>query len=93
VHAYHLFIVRHRDGAAARRRLYEALHAAEILVQVHYIPVYWHPYYRRSYGYEHGLCPEAERYYAGCLSLPCFPTLTEAEQDRVLEVLREEVGD
>lgn len=88
VHAYHLFVVWHRDGAAARRRLYEALHAAEILAQVHYIPVYWHPWYQRTYGYERGMCLAAERYYDGCLSLPCFPDLTEAEQDRVIAVVR-----
>lgn len=92
VHAYHLFVVRHREGAAARRRLYDALHAAEILAQVHYIPVYWHPYYERTYRYERGMCPEAERYYGGCLSLPCFPTLTEQDQARVIAVVRETVG-
>ena len=66
-----------RRGAGCTTRL----RAREILAQVHYLPVYRHPWYRRTYGYERGLCPAAERYYAGCLSLPCFPALTEAEQD------------
>jgi UDP-4-amino-4,6-dideoxy-N-acetyl-beta-L-altrosamine transaminase len=92
VHAHHLFVVRHRDGAEGRRRLYDALHAAEILAQVHYIPVYWHPWYQRTYGYERGLCPAAEHYYAGCLSLPCFPDLHEDDQARVIDVIRDAVG-
>jgi perosamine synthetase len=90
-HAYHLFVVRCRDGADARRALYDGLHARGILVQVHYLPVYRHPYYREHYGLDEGECPEAERYYAGCLSLPCFPDLTEGEQDRVIEAVREEL--
>jgi perosamine synthetase len=82
-HAHHLFVVRHRDGAGARRRLYEGLHARGILAQVHYRPVYLHPWYMRTYGYGPGLCPAAEDYYAGCLSLPCFPALTAEQQERV----------
>ena len=88
-HAYHLFVIWHRGGAEARRRLYDGLHEREILVQVHHVPVYLHPWYRRTYGYEPGLCPEAERYYGACLSLPCYPTLTESDQQRVIEAIRE----
>jgi perosamine synthetase len=88
-HAYHLFVVRHRGGASARKRLYEGLHERSILAQVHYLPVYLHPFYRDTYGYGEGLCPAAEAYYAGCLSLPCFPALTDAEQDSVVTAVRE----
>jgi perosamine synthetase len=88
-HAHHLFVVRHRDGAAARRRLYDGLRARGILAQVHYLPVYLHPWYRAAYGYDEGLCPAAERYYAGCLSLPCFPALTDGDQERVAAAVRE----
>jgi len=90
-HGYHLFIVRHREGAPARRALYDRLRERGILCQVHYVPVYRHPWYAETYGYEAGLCPEAERYYEGCLSLPCFPALTDADQDRVIDELREAV--
>ena len=86
-HGYHLFVVRHRE----RLRLYERLRERGILAQVHYVPVYRHPWYAETYGYAPGLCPEAERYYEGCLSLPCFPALTEAEQDRVIAEVREAV--
>jgi len=76
LHAHHLFVVHCKQGATARRALYDRLHEQGILCQVHYVPVYLHPWYRERYGYAEGLCPEAERYYEGCLSLPCFPTLT-----------------
>jgi perosamine synthetase len=88
-HAYHLFIVRHRGGAEARRRLYDGLRERGILAQVHYLPVYLHPWYRRTYGYAPGLCAEAERYYDGCLSIPCFPTLSAGDQDSVVSAIRE----
>jgi UDP-4-amino-4,6-dideoxy-N-acetyl-beta-L-altrosamine transaminase len=88
-HGYHLFVIQHRDGAAARRCLYDALRERGILAQVHYLPVYRHPWYQKTFGYRPGLCPAAEAYYAGCLSLPCFPTLTEPDQDRVVAVLHE----
>lgn len=84
LHGYHLFVIRHPE----RRRLYDALREQGILVQVHYLPVYWHPYYMDRYGFEEGLCPEAERYYETCLSLPCFPALSDADQDRVIEAVQ-----
>jgi dTDP-4-amino-4,6-dideoxygalactose transaminase len=84
LHAYHLFVI-HAPG---RRALYDRLREQGILAQVHYLPVYRHPFYARTYGYAPGLCPEAERYYDGCLSLPCFPDLTDDEQDAVIEAVR-----
>lgn len=93
LHAYHLFVVHLAAGTARRLGLYRRLLENEIRTQVHYIPVYRHPYYRTAFGYGPGLCPEAERYYSGCLSLPCYPDLTTAEQDRVVEVVREAMND
>lgn len=91
-HGRHLYVVHHRDGSAARRRLYDGLRERQIFAQVHYLPVYRHPWYRETYGYQPGLCPAAEEYYAGCLTLPCFPALTEAEQDQVVAAVREFVS-
>jgi dTDP-4-amino-4,6-dideoxygalactose transaminase len=88
-HAYHLFAIRLRDGAQARRALYDGLRERDILAQVHYVPVYFHPWYARTFGYAEGLCPEAERYYSGCLSLPCYPTLGDEAQQRVVEAIVE----
>jgi perosamine synthetase len=55
-------------------------------VQVNYMPVYWHPVYANA-GYQRGLCPNAEKFYAEELSLPIFPDLTDAQVDQVVEVL------
>jgi dTDP-4-amino-4,6-dideoxygalactose transaminase len=84
-HAYHLFVIRHCGGAEARRLLYHRLRERNVLVQVHYLPVYLHPWYAERYGYAPGLCPEAERYYAGCLTLPCFPALSGEQQELVIK--------
>jgi UDP-4-amino-4,6-dideoxy-N-acetyl-beta-L-altrosamine transaminase len=89
LHAYHLFVVHLSEGPARRRQLYERLLERDIRSQVHYVPVYLHPYYRETFGYGPGLCPEAERYCSGCLSIPCYPDLTPADQDRVIAVVRE----
>ena len=51
--------------------------------QVLYIPVYLQPYYRDHYGYAPGKCPNAERYYEKCLSLPLYPDLTSEDVDHV----------
>lgn len=88
-HAYHLFVVRLREGAAARRHLYDGLRAQGVFAQVHYLPVYRHPYYERTFGFPPGLCPNAEELYSGCLSLPCFPALTDEEQVVVASSVRE----
>ena len=88
-HGRHLYVIRHRGGAQARRRLYDGLRERGVLAQVHYLPVYLHPWYRDTYGYAPGLCPAAEEYYAGCLSLPCYPSLTDEQQDTVVAAVRE----
>ena len=62
-----------RDGAEARLAVYDALHAAGIGVQVHYIPIYRHPYYRDMLGFPQDAWPATDEYYAGALSLPIFP--------------------
>ena len=83
--AYHLVVALLPDYVE-RRRVYELMHEAGIDVQVHYIPIYWHPYYRRL-GFKRGLCPETERAYARCLSLPEYPTLADADVERVVREL------
>ncbi len=83
--AWHLFPVRILAGR--RREIYERMRAAGIGVQVNYLPVYRHPVFA-DLGYRRGLCPVAEHFYAQQLSLPLFPDLTDADQDRVVEVLR-----
>lgn len=89
VHAYHL-VVALLPETVDRRRVYDAMRAAGVGVQVHYIPIYWHPYYLRL-GFERGLCPETERAYARCLSLPVYPGLADADVEFVATRLLREV--
>ena len=83
--AWHLYPVRIGDGR--RRQVYDRMRAAGIGVQVNYIPVHWHPVFE-DLGYQRGMCPAAEAYYREELSLPLFPGLTDADQDRVVDSLR-----
>ncbi|HJU66306.1 MAG TPA: UDP-4-amino-4,6-dideoxy-N-acetyl-beta-L-altrosamine transaminase [Gemmatimonadaceae bacterium] len=82
--AYHLYVV--RVPSDARRRIFDAMRQARIGVNVHYIPVYRHPYYR-AHGFARTRLPHAEAYYAEAMSIPMFPGLTEAELDFVVREL------
>jgi UDP-4-amino-4,6-dideoxy-N-acetyl-beta-L-altrosamine transaminase len=85
--AWHLYVVQlEGELAQERRRVFEALREAAIAVNVHYIPVHEHPYYRRL-GFRHGAFPVAEAYYGRAISLPLSPGLTTEDQDRVVTVL------
>ena len=90
VSATHLYIVRLDRSRVRRthRQVFDALRAASIGVNLHYIPVYRQPYYVRL-GHTAAGCSEAERYYAEAISLPMFPALTAAQQDRVVAALAE----
>lgn len=87
--SYHLYVIRvpEAGGGPTQRQVYDALHAADILANLHYIPVYRQPYYEQL-GFREGLCGEAERYHREAISLPMFPGLTEAQQDHVVGTLR-----
>ena len=84
----HLYVIRLKlaEIGKTHRQVFEALRAAGIGVNLHYIPVHRQPYYERL-GFNAGYCPEAERYYAEAISLPMYPGLTEAQQDKVIEKL------
>jgi dTDP-4-amino-4,6-dideoxygalactose transaminase len=78
--AWHLYIIRlNLDRLnATRRKIFDALRHKNIGVNVHYIPVYYHPYYRKL-GYKKGICPNAERYYEEAITLPLFPKMTDSD--------------
>lgn len=88
--SYHLYPIRlhKRADGISQQQLYRTLSAADIKVNLHYIPVYRQPYFE-SMGFEPGRCPEAENYYRETISLPIFPLLTNSDQDRVINVLLE----
>jgi UDP-4-amino-4,6-dideoxy-N-acetyl-beta-L-altrosamine transaminase len=87
--AWHLYVIGWNEEASgkSRKTAFDALRAAGIGVNVHYIPVHLQPYYRRSF--HRGQFPVAERYYERALSIPLFPAMTDADQDRVAEALLE----
>lgn len=86
----HLYVIRLQLDRIAKshRQVFEALRAAGIGVNLHYIPVHTQPYYRQL-GFNHGDFTEAERYYAEAISLPLFATMTEQQQDQVVAALAE----
>jgi dTDP-4-amino-4,6-dideoxygalactose transaminase len=86
--AWHLYVIRLTDGAPDRAHVFAELRKRGIGVQVHYIPVHMQPYYR-SQGFGSGDMPVSEDYYERAISLPMFPTLTEADQDVVVQTLRD----
>ncbi|MCS7032324.1 MAG: DegT/DnrJ/EryC1/StrS family aminotransferase, partial [Gloeomargarita sp. SKYG116] len=88
-HSYHLYPVR-LTQAERRKEAYRKLRQAGIGVQVHYIPVYWHPF-MQAMGYKKGLCPAAEDFYSRLLSLPIYPGLREEEHHQVIRILKEVV--
>ncbi len=82
----HLYVVRVRDPAS-RSRVFESLRNQGIGVNVHYIPVHTQPYYQVM-GFTTGQFPEAEAYYQEAISLPMYPTMTDAEQAQVIDAVR-----
>ena len=93
VSSWHLYAVEvdtARTGAT-RRAVFERLRAAQIGVNVHYIPIHTQPYYR-ALGFKPGDFPAAETYYANAISLPLFPAMTDDQQDRVVAVLTQALG-
>jgi perosamine synthetase len=91
--AWHLYVVRLNLERlrASRADVFRALRAENIGVNVHYIPVPWHPYYREL-GYERGQWPVAEDAYERMLSLPLFPAMTEDDVDSVITAVHKVVG-
>jgi dTDP-4-amino-4,6-dideoxygalactose transaminase len=82
--AWHLYVVQVAGERSRRRPFFEALRRRQLGVQVHYIPVYHHPYYQRL-GYRRGLCPVAEERYERSVSLPMYPAMTDTDVDLAIE--------
>jgi UDP-4-amino-4,6-dideoxy-N-acetyl-beta-L-altrosamine transaminase len=86
--AWHLYVIQldKRQTALSRRTLFDGLFASGIGVNVHYIPVYWQPYYRQL-GFVKGLCPNAEAYYEQAISIPLYAGLSDEAQAQVVASL------
>lgn len=81
-HAYHLYVIEVED----RLGLYNFLREHKIFAQIHYIPCHLMPYYR-DLGWKVGDMLHAEEYYKHCISLPMYPTLTDEEQQYVIDMI------
>lgn len=87
--AWHLYVIELEEAARCdRKQLYDTLRAADIGVNVHYIPIHLQLYYR-DLGFAAGDFPNAECYYDRAITLPLFPAMTDAEQDRVVEIVKQ----
>jgi UDP-4-amino-4,6-dideoxy-N-acetyl-beta-L-altrosamine transaminase len=80
--AFHLYVIA-VDNKKIRLLLYHYLKENNIFCQVHYLPVYLHPYYI-DLGYKYGQCQNSERFYEKILSIPIYPNLKEEELDYVI---------
>lgn len=85
-HSYHIYVVRFDTVklGVSRAEIFAALRAENIGVNVHYIPVHLHPFYRRTLGTREGLCPVAEAAYDCILTLPIFPAMSDQDADDVI---------
>jgi len=84
LNAHHLFIIEIEQ----RKELYDFLREHNIFAQIHYIPLHTLPYYK-NIGYDNADLKNAENYYNRCISLPMYPSLTNAEQEFVISKVLE----
>lgn len=86
--SWHLYVIQLEleKFKVGRREIFEALQAENIGVNVHYIPVYYHPYYQKL-GYKKGLCPNAEKLYERIITIPLYPKMTDKDVKDVVEAL------
>jgi UDP-4-amino-4,6-dideoxy-N-acetyl-beta-L-altrosamine transaminase len=91
--AFHLYVVQLDLDAlkTTQKEIFERLRSHGIMINLHYIPVYQHPYFRAR-GHERTVLPEAERYYARALTLPLYPGLSEEQQHEIVEKMRTPLG-
>ncbi|MEK7165665.1 MAG: UDP-4-amino-4,6-dideoxy-N-acetyl-beta-L-altrosamine transaminase [Patescibacteria group bacterium] len=87
--AWHLFpILLNGVALNKKKQIVEEFHRLRIMVQVHYIPVHLHPYYKQKLSFKEGDFPNAEKFYTQEISLPLFPQLTDKEIQRVVDITR-----
>jgi perosamine synthetase len=87
---YHIYMMRFdpKMFKADRRRVFDALRAENIGVNVHYIPVHLQPFYQKTFGYKVGDFPKAEEYYETAITLPVFPAMTQKDVEDVVGAIQ-----
>ena len=85
----HLYIIRlDLDKlSCTRREFFDAMSAENVQCQIHYVPVYWFPYYRHL-GYKKGICPKAEEVYKGIMSIPLYPKMSDQDVEDVISAVK-----
>jgi len=85
----HLYIIRLALDrlTCTRREFFDAMSAENVQCQIHYVPVYWFPYYQQL-GYQKGLCPNAEEVYKGIMSIPLYPKMTDQDVKDVIHAVK-----
>lgn len=88
----HLYIIRLdlEKLSCTRREFFDAMSAENVQCQIHYVPVYWFPYYQKL-GYKKGLCPVAEEVYKGIMSIPLYPRMTDQDVRDVIHAVKKVV--
>ena len=92
--SYHLYLIRLKldEIKKTHRQVYEALRAAGILVNLHYIPVYRQPYYEMM-GFKLGYCAQAELFYSEVISIPMYPGFTDEQQNYVVAEIEKAISE
>lgn len=91
--SFHLYVVRIEQEKINKthKEIFQSLRDSNILVNLHYIPVYHHPFYRNKLGFNYGYCQNAEKYYKEAISIPMYPTLKDNEIHRVVEAFKNSI--
>jgi len=91
--AYHIYVIKLNIEKIGKKRdeIFQALKQNGIGVNVHYMPIYLHPYYE-SLGYSKGLCPVSEDIYQRIITLPIYPLLTNTEVEKIHKTITELLG-
>ena len=85
----HLYVIRLNfdNISCTRREFFDAMSAENVQCQIHYVPVYWFPYYEHL-GYKKGLCPKAEEVYKGIMSIPLYPKMTDRDVEDTVHAVK-----
>ena len=85
----HLYIIRldMERLSCSRRQFFDAMSAENVQCQIHYVPVYWFPYYQQL-GYKRGLCPKAESIYESIMSIPLYPMMSDNDVVDVIHAVK-----
>lgn len=86
IHGRHLYVI--RVLAERRAEIFAELRKQGIGVNVHYIPIHLHPFYRDRFGTGPGLCPVAEKAYEEIISLPMYPAMSDADVQTVIAAVK-----